>query len=223
MRFSLKVAAATVAIAGVAAGVGQAAISNDGVVITCVSNTTGAMRAVEPQANGRPCANTETVLTLNQKGPAGPAGPAGPQGVPGPVSLPSVTAKWIKGDWWPTTSFYPAAKLVLGRGAYHVTAKGGGFVHEIPGTTWWSAVTCQLRISHPTGEEILDSATFEISEDGPEFGTFTLQGVTRIDTNGTETVRLECKDDGGVGGEMTVLRNLNLHAMQIGGYTQTQG
>ncbi len=78
MRFSLKLTAVTVMLAGAAAGVGQAAISNSGVVITCVSNTTGAMRAVEPSANGRPCANTETVLPLNQQGPAGPAGARGP-------------------------------------------------------------------------------------------------------------------------------------------------
>ncbi len=74
------------------------------------------------------------------------------------------------------TSFYPVAKLMLGKGSYHVTAKGEAFVHEIPGTTWWAAVTCQLRITHPNGEEILDSATFEVSEDGPEYGTFTPPG-----------------------------------------------
>ena len=133
-----------------------------------------------------------------------------------------MVAKWRKGSAHVGTEFGTAIDLPLFKGAYHVTAKGGAFVHEIPGTTWWAAVTCQLRITHPSGEETLDSATFEVSEDGPEYGTFTLQGVTRIDTNGTETVRLECKDDGGVGGDMTVLRNLNLHAMQIGGYTQSQ-
>lgn len=219
MRFSVKAGLAAVLVAGAAAGVGHAAISSGGVVTMCVNNTSGAVRVVDAAGVARPCANTETVLPMNQQGPVGPAGPAGPAG---PVALPSVTAKWVKGDWWPSTSFSPAAKINVGRGAYHVTAKGGGFVHEILGSTWWAAVTCQLRIQHPTGQDILDSATFEISEDGPEFGTFMLQGVTRVETDGTETIRLECKDDGGVGGEMTVLRNLNLHVTPIGGYTQTQ-
>lgn len=222
-RFSLKLAAVTVVVAGAAAGVGQAAISSGGVVTMCVSNATGAVRAVDATGVARPCANTETVLPMNQQGPVGPAGPAGPQGAPGPVSLPSVVAKWRKGSAHIGTEFATGIDIPLQKGAYHVTAKGGAFMIEAPLHEWWAAVTCQLKVTHANGtSEILDSAIIEVSDGGPEYASFALQGVMRVGTSVPESALLQCKDDGGPGGDLVVVRNLNLHAMPISGYAQSQ-
>lgn len=226
MRFSFKVAAATVAIAGVAAGVGQAAISDGGVVTMCVSSTSGAVRVVDPTGPARPCGNTETVVPINQKGvdgAPGPAGPAGPQGPAGPVSLPSVVAKWRKGSASPSTEFGTAIDLPLQKGAYHVTAKGGAHMPEALGHEYWAAVRCELRVTHADGKlEIMDSTTVEVSDGGPEYAAFALQGVMRVGTAVPESAKLMCKDDGGPGGMIVLVRNLNLHATPIAGYAQTQ-
>ncbi|RKQ92490.1 hypothetical protein C8N24_2339 [Solirubrobacter pauli] len=225
MRFSLKVAAATVAIAGVAAGVGQAAISNDGVVTMCVS-TTGAVRVVDPTGPARPCGNTETVVPINQQGPVGPqgeVGPQGPAGPAGPASKPHMLAKWNSKNWNVGTSFSTLSKIELAQGAYHVTAKGTAWLTEQPYGRAWAAVTCELRIRHYNGVwDSLDATTVEVSDEGPEYGTFSLQGLTRVDTADTESVRLDCKDDGGPQGKYVLLRNVNLHVLPIGGYTQTK-
>jgi len=222
-HFSLKLAAVTVVLAGAAAGVGQAAISNDGVVTMCVSNATGAVRAVDASGVARPCANTETVLPMNQKGPAGPAGPQGPAGPAGPVSLPSMVAKWRKGSAHVGTEFGTAIDLPLFKGAYHVTAKGGAHMPEALGYEYWAAVTCQLRVTHAGGaEEILDTAIVEVSDGGPEYASFALQGVMRVGTAVPESARLVCKDDGGPGGLLVLVRNLNLHATPIAGYAQSE-
>ncbi|MDA0181073.1 hypothetical protein OJ997_12265 [Solirubrobacter phytolaccae] len=225
MRFSFKVAAATVVVAGAVAGVGQAAISNNGVVTMCVSNTTGAVRAVDPSGVARPCANTETVLPMNQQGPAGAQGPAGPQGAPGPVSLPSVSAKWRKGSVAFGSSYGTVVDLPLFKGAYHVTAKGTAYMQEVLGHDYWSAVTCQLRVTHADGKlEIMDAGVVEVSDGGPEYASFALQGVMRVGTAVPETAQLACKDDGGYGygDDAVTLQNLNLHAVPVSGYVQTQ-
>lgn len=225
MRFSVKAGLAAVVLTGALAGVGQAALSNDGVVTMCVSNTTGAVRAVDVTGVARPCANTETVLPMNQKGPAGPQGPAGAQGAPGPVSLPSVSAKWRKGSVAFGTSYATVVDLTMFKGAYHVTAKGTAYMQEVLGHDYWAAVTCQLRVTHADGKlEIMDAGVVEVSDGGPEYASFALQGVMRIATSVPETAQLACKDDGGYGygDDAVTLQNLNLHATPISGYVQIE-
>jgi len=220
---SLKILAATAVAAGVLAGVSHAALSTNGVITTCVNPATGSWRVVEPTGNGRPCPNTESPLTLNQTGPQGPAGPVGPQG---PAGVSQVFAKWVSGNWYPGDVFDTAARLTLTGGNYHVTAKGTAFMSEVPGVQAWSAVTCQLRTKHVTGfgtDEILDTAIFEVSDDGPQYVTFSLQGVMNVPVGYAQTVRLDCKDDDDLlGGDFDLLRNLNLHVEQVGAFTQTQ-
>jgi len=226
MRFSVKAGLAAVVVTGALAGVGQAAFSNDGVVTMCANNSTGALRVVDPSGVGRPCGNTETVLPINQKGPEGPAGPAGAPGAAGPagpVSLPSVVAKWRKGNWKPGEDYYSAIDLTMFKGVYHVTAKGTAYMYEALGHEYWAAVTCQLRVKHANGKsEVMDTTVVEVSDGGPEYGSFALQGVMRIDTSVPETAEVACKDDGGPGGKLTVLRHLNLHGLPISGYVQVQ-
>ncbi|MBE2317032.1 hypothetical protein DVA67_013705 [Solirubrobacter sp. CPCC 204708] len=223
MRTSIKVAAATLLLAGAAAGVGQAAISNDGVVTMCVNNVSGAVRAVDPTGVARPCANTETVLPMNQKGPAGPAGPQGPAGPAGVASKPHMISRWVASNLGVGTSFGAISKVELAKGAYHITAKGTAWLPEQPYGRAWAAVSCQLRIRHHDGVwDTLDATTVEVSDEGPEYGTFSMQGLTRVVTADPESIRFECKDDGGPQGQYVLLRNLNLHVMPIGDYTQTQ-
>jgi len=233
MRFtrSLKILAGATLAAGALAGVSQAALSNDGVIITCVNPTSGSWRVVEPATNGgRPCPNTETPLTLNQKGQPGPAGPAGPAGPQGPAGAPGVSqvfAKWVSGEWSPTDVFSTATKVSVTSGNYRVTAKGTATMNEMVLMQGWATITCQLRTKHATGfqtDEILDSTIVEVSDDGPQYGTFMLQGVMNVPVGYVQSVRLDCMSDTSVAGEgYDRLRNLNLHVEQIGAFTQTQG
>jgi hypothetical protein len=134
-----------------------------------------------------------------------------------------VSAKWRKGNWVPGTEYYPAIDLTLFKGAYHVTAKGTAYLYEALGHEYWAAVTCQLRVPHADGTmEVMDTAVVEVSDGGPEFASFALQGVMRVGTSVPETAQVACMDDGGPGGKLVVLRHLNLHATPIAGYVQSQ-
>jgi hypothetical protein len=82
----LRAAAVGTAAAGLAAGVGGAALDAvlaDDVVNACRNRSTGVLRV---PANGV-CSGNETPLQWNVRGPAGPRGPIGPAGPAGPVSV----------------------------------------------------------------------------------------------------------------------------------------
>lgn len=84
-RPKLLAALGTLALA-IAAGTAYASIPGpDGVIHSCYTKSTGAIRIIDSAAN---CKSGETSLNWNQTGPAGTpglAGPIGPKGVTGPA------------------------------------------------------------------------------------------------------------------------------------------
>jgi type VI secretion system secreted protein Hcp len=82
---AMRIALPTLAALGAGAAVGVAAIpSADGTIHSCVTNSTGAIRIIDAEANpAQNCNAGEQALNWNQRGPVGPAGAAGPQGPQG--------------------------------------------------------------------------------------------------------------------------------------------
>jgi hypothetical protein len=232
-------AAAVLAIG--AAGVGAAAIPGaDGKINACY-DVNGQIRLIDLSASGGTapvtCTASEKPLTWNQKGvqgaqgvqgPAGPKGapgatgpkgPAGPQGPAGPSFVRGhfrVSTDIHVGETWKTL-----AMVDIPKGLYSVQGKAGAFMEEILGEEFWAAVTCRLYVSTPSDDDpVLDKATIEISDNGPEYASMPLMGLHHTPGLG-ETVKLQCKDDGGPGGANTTLRNVKLMVQQVGGWTAT--
>ena len=44
-------------------------------------------------------------------------------------------------------------------------------------------------------------------------------GLAYVPAGQTDKLHLQCKDDGGFGGDLTTLNNIKVIAMQVGGYS----
>lgn len=221
-----------VALAGVLAltltGGAVAAIPGaDGTIQSCYG-ADGAVRIVEGETNpGRICNPGETHLAWGQKGPAGATGPAGPKGATGatgpqgPAGPSFVWARFRNQNLYPAMWFTTVARLKLPKGLYRVSAKTVAFQDEVPGYEAWTLVTCRLVRNDPNGDiaEYLDQSQAEVSDEGPERSTLSLDGLVYVPAADGE-VAFQCKDDGGfISGPNNELRNSKLLAQQVGGYT----
>jgi hypothetical protein len=143
-------------------------------------------------------------------GPAGPAGPAGPSFARGHFRSGTHTAG---------TSYVTMATVDMPKGLYVVNGKASTYQKEILGTTWYAMVSCRLLQKSAAGAEtVLDTSHTEVSDDGSERATLSVMSFAYV-PEGTDKLMLQCKDDGGIGGEMNELNNLKVMAQQVGGYS----
>ena len=63
------------------------------------------------------------------------------------------------------------------------------------------------------------SSHTEVSDDYNERASLGLMGLAYVPAGQTDKLHLQCKDDGGIGGDLTTLNNIKLIAQQVGGYT----
>ena len=87
------------------------------------------------------------------------------------------------------------------QGLHQVSGKASAYEYEVLGTDVWSMVTCRLLQHNPDGsDEVLDISQDGRRRRGPRSAwTMSLQGLANV-TTPTATLRLQCKDDGGLPG-----------------------
>ena len=96
---------ASIALVVAVGGAAFAAIPGpDGIVKTCYTTATGALRVIDSTAA---CNSVETELLINQTGPAGPAGATGPQGAPGAAGAAATMPPLPFGDGKPSRAELP--------------------------------------------------------------------------------------------------------------------
>jgi hypothetical protein len=223
-----RVVAATAVAAVAVTGVGVAAIPDGtGKIHGCYDNA-GKLRVIDSANSG--CGQSETPLTWNQTGPQGPPGPqgpkgatgaTGPQGPQGPAGPSFARAHFRSGYFDTGTSYASYAHVDLPAGLYTVSAKAGGWMDfpQVGPYSYWAQLTCRVRAVVDGETTNLDYAQFELSDHGPELGAMSLMGVLYVPAGKSATVHLDCKDDGGQGGDILELRYPKLMAQQVGGWT----
>lgn len=229
----LTVALAASAALAVAGGTAAAALPGpDGTIAACYDNS-GKVRVLDPALDPKSCGNNETSLNWNQTGPQGPKGDTGPQGPKGdagpqgakgetgpqgPAGPSFARGHWKNGDVQMTSEYQVVDSMVLPAGYYVLTARAEAFHVEWLGVEWWSKVSCRLRVvQNEGGSPVLDGASVEISDEGPEYAVISLMDLHH-DADGGDEVVLQCKDDNDVVG-YTKVQRLKLMAQEIGGYT----
>ena len=81
-------------------------------------------------------------------------------------------------------------------------------------------VSCRLLQKSPAGAEtVQDTSHTEVNDDYNERASLSLMGLAYVPAGQTDKLHLQCKDDGGVGGEMNTITNIKVIAQQVGGYT----
>jgi hypothetical protein len=213
-RITLTRAALVAALVLGGGGVAAAAIpSGDGSISACYKTSGGAVRVIDA---GTACAANETPLKWNQTGPKGATGPAGPQGPAGPSM---VRAHYKTGVWYTDTEYETIAWVNMPKGKHHVSAKATVYISEMLGEHF-AAVNCRLYQDPGNGAQMiaLDQSQVEVSDDGPDLATISLEGLANVTTS-LQALKLQCKDDGGVGGMIVRLEQVKLFAQEIGGYS----
>lgn len=219
-----------VALVGVLAltvtGVATAAIpSLNGEVKSCYTTSTGALRVIDGEA-GAKCKTTEKALNFNQKGPAGPKGATGATGAKGATGPqgpagPSFARANYKGGTWHQvgTSYATLAEVDLPKGMHTIQGKLTTGQGEVPLIEAWARVTCRIiQRSAGGAETLIDYTQAEVGDNANEFAALSMIGVAYV-PEGTDKAFLQCKDDGGPGGEYNNLAHIKLIAQQVGGYS----
>ena len=224
-RSSLALAGAlTLALAGTA----QAAIPNNqtGVYSACMANANGALRLIDFQASGNSCKSTETIKGWNTAGPKGATGaqgPAGPKGATGPQGAAGVSfarGHFRNGSHTIGTDYTTLATVDMPSGMFMLSGKANVYLSEMPVLEMWSMHTCRLLQKASSGAETVhDIATTEVSDDYSERSNLSMMGLAYVPPGQTDKLHLQCKDDGGIGGDMNSVNNIKVIAQQVGGYT----
>jgi hypothetical protein len=212
LRPSPAAATAVLALAIACGGVALAAIPDSaGVIHGCYADDTGALRVFDTAAAGRPCSNTETALSWNQKGVPGPQGPAGPRGPSfaigrfhnGSINLGK------KGD-----TFTVAQLRVPAPGFYAVTAKlvrANGY-----------KITCVLKATYYGEQDVSYSDFYMARPDDAD--VISLQLLAAFPELPFEPagglITLRCHTGPGFPSS-TKVKHVKLMAIALGGYTNT--
>jgi hypothetical protein len=238
----VTVALAASAALVVAGGTATAALPGpDGTIAACYDNS-GKVRVLDPAQDPKTCGNNETSLNWNQTGPQGPTGDTGPQGPKGdagpqgpkgdtgpqgpkgdtgpqgPAGMSFARGHWKNGEVKMTSEYQVVDSMVLPAGYHMLMARVEAFHTEWLGVEWWSKVSCRLRVvQNEGGSPVLDGASVEISDEGPEYGIISLMDL-HYDADGGDEVVLQCKDDNDVIG-YTKVERMKLMATELGGYT----
>jgi hypothetical protein len=227
MQIRILLAIAAVLTIGLAA-TAKATIPNSqtGVYTACYANANGAMRVIDFEAKGLTCTAGEKAMGWNAAGPKGatgaqgPAGPKGATGPQGPAGPSFARGHFRTGEKYVGTSYETLATVDMPAGMYVLSGKASTYQHEILGTDWWAMVSCRLLQKSPAGAEtVQDTSHTEVNDDYNERASLGLMGLAYVPAGQTDKLHLQCKDDGGVGGEMNSINNIKVIAQQVGGYT----
>ena len=227
MQIRILLAIAAVLTIGLTA-TAKATIPNSqtGVYTACYSNANGAMRVIDFEAKGLTCTAGEKAMGWNAAGPKGatgaqgPAGPKGATGPQGPAGPSFARGHFRTGEKYVGTSYETLATVDMPAGMYVLSGKASTYQQEILGTDWWAMVSCRLLQKSPAGAEtVQDTSHTEVNDDYNERASLGLMGLAYVPAGQTDKLHLQCKDDGGVGGEMNSINNIKVIAQQVGGYT----
>jgi hypothetical protein len=124
------------------------------------------------------------------------------------------------GTWCPATFDQTAASLWVMPGKYHITAKAVARVDDehLIGEVW-ARITCR-PYRDPLGDEqwiALDQSQTEVSDDGPDVATISLEGVTTVTSSG-DMIRFVCRDSDTAGAGYDSMDQIKLFAQQVGSY-----
>ena len=76
-------------------------------------------------------------------------------------------------------------------------------MREALGTEWWAMVSCRLLQKSPAGAETMqDVSHTEVSDDYNERASLGLMGLAYVPPPARRQLHLQCKDDGGFGGDL---------------------
>ena len=124
------------------------------------------------------------------------------------------------GTWFPATFDQTAASLWVMPGKYHITAKAVARVDDehLIGEVW-AGITCRLyRDPLGDGQSIaLDQSQTEVSDDGPDLATISLEGVTTVTSSG-DRIEFVCRDSDTAGAGYDSMDQIKLFAQQVGSY-----
>jgi hypothetical protein len=200
---------AFLALAIASGGVAFAAIPDSaGVIHSCYANDSGLLRVYDSANPGRPCDNTETALSWNQKGAPGPQGPRGPSFAYGRFHNGSINIG-KKGE-----TFTVAQLRVPAPGFYAVTAKlvrDNGY-----------KITCVLKANY-YGEKDTSYSDFYMARPA-DADVLSLQMLAAFpelpfDPDGG-LITLKCHT-GPYFPTSTKVKHVKLMAIALGGYTNT--
>ena len=118
------------------------------------------------------------------------------------------------------TSYETVATVDMPAGLYALSGKASTYMYEALGTEWWAMVSCRLLQKSPAGAEtVQDVSHTEVSDDYNERASLSVMGLAYVPAGQTDKLHLQCKDDGGIGGDMNSINNIKVIAQQVGGYT----
>jgi hypothetical protein len=204
LRILIPTTAAITAAVGVGVATGTIPDSG-GVVHGCYQNHRGTLRVIDTR-QGATCANSETALTWNQRGPAGPPGP------PGPSRAYSTSAPSIPLTCGPTGKNCSGTVTLsaLPPGGYAVSGKA---VADMPaGSQGFDHVTCTLSADTDTDTSI--GSVGEEENSGVDLPATTLSTQLTHQFTSSGSVVLRCTNFEGA--EVT---NVKLTAIKLDSVT----
>ena len=112
------------------------------------------------------------------------------------------------------------ATVDLPAGLHVLAGKASTYEREALGTEWWAMVSCRLLQKSPAGAETeQDVSHMEVGDDYNQRATLGLMGLAYVPAGQTDKLHLQCKDDGGIGGDLNHVTNVKVIAQEVGGYS----